>query len=104
VVPSVNPWVAIETLVTRRAPGGAGETLGASQQISLEQAIELFTVNGSRQLGERSRLGTIERGMLADLVVVDRNPFAIPITEVHEVAVAMTLIEGEIVYRADSAP
>lgn len=100
VVPSVNPWLAIETLVTRQAPGGEGEPLGESQRITLEQAFELFTVNAARQLGARSRLGTIERGMLADLVVVDRNPFEIPITEVHAVEVLMTLIEGEVVYEA----
>ncbi|MCC6202530.1 MAG: amidohydrolase family protein [Gammaproteobacteria bacterium] len=41
--------------------------------------------------------------MLADLVVVDRNPFTIPITEVHGVQVRMTLIEGEIVYRQGAA-
>lgn len=99
VVPNVNPWIAIETLVTRQAPGGEGDVLGESQKISLEQAIELFTANAARQLGERDRLGTIERGMLADLVVVDRNPFEIPITEVHETGVLMTFIEGELVYR-----
>ncbi len=104
VVPSVNPWIAIETLVTRQAPGGGSETLGASQRISLEQAIELFTVNASRALGNRSRTGAIEAGMLADLTVVDRNPFEAPITEVHETKVLTTLIEGEIVYRADGAP
>ena len=104
VVPSVTPWIAIETLVTRRAPGGAGEALGASQRITLEQAIDLFTVNSARQRGKRHELGTLERGMLADLVVVDRNPFEIPITEVHETEVLLTLIEGEVVYRAADAP
>ena len=104
VVPSVNPWIAIETLVTRQAPGGVGEALGASQRISLEQAIDLFTVNSARQRGKRNELGTIERGMLADLVVVARNPFEIPITEVHETKVLMTLVEGEVVYRDADAP
>ena len=100
VVPSVNPWIAIETLVTRRAPGGTGEALGASQRISLEQAIDLFTVNSARQRNRRHELGTIETGMLADLVVVKRNPFEIPITEVHQTKVLMTLVEGEVLYRA----
>lgn len=34
----------------------------------------------------------------------DRNPFEIPITEVHETEVLMTVIEGEVVYRAASTP
>jgi hypothetical protein len=46
VVPSVNPWIAIETLVTRLPPGvKAGEPLGAAERITLEQALQLFTVN-----------------------------------------------------------
>jgi hypothetical protein len=98
VVPSVNPWIAIETLVTRQQPGGGGETLGAGERITLEQAIDLFTVNSARQLGRRSETGTIERGMLADLIVLDRNPFEIPITEIHDTQVSMALINGEIVY------
>jgi predicted amidohydrolase YtcJ len=98
VVPSVNPWIAIETLVTRQKPGGGGETLGASERITLAQAIDLFTVNAARQMGDRTQAGTLERGMLADLIVLDRNPFRIPITQVHETTVKMTLIEGETVY------
>jgi predicted amidohydrolase YtcJ len=104
VVPSVNPWIAIETLVTRQVPGGGGEELGAAERITLAQAIELFTASAAREMGNRSRVGTIERGMLADLVVIDRNPFEVPITDVHATTVLMTMIDGEIVYRAADAP
>jgi hypothetical protein len=104
VVPSVNPWIAIETLVTRRAPGGGSEALGEGQRITLEQAVDLFTVNSARQEGKRTELGTIEPGMLADLVVVDQNPFEVPITDVHKTRVLTTLINGEIVYEAAQRP
>jgi len=100
VVPSVNPWIAIETLVTRQIPGGGGEVLGSEERITLEQAIDLFTVNAALQMGHRDRVGTIEPGMLADIIVLDRNPLKIPITQVHKTKVKMTVINGEIVYRA----
>jgi predicted amidohydrolase YtcJ len=100
VVPSVNPWIAIETLVTRQKPGGGGDVLGAAERITVEQAIDLFTVNSARAMGDRNQVGTIERGMLADLIVLDRNPLEVPITDVHDTKVRMTLINGEIVYRA----
>jgi predicted amidohydrolase YtcJ len=100
VVPSVNPWIAIETLVTRQPPGGGGEPLGAAERITLQQAFELFTVNSARQMGNANRTGRIESGMLADLLVLDRNPFRIPVTDIHNTQVRMTLINGEIVYRA----
>jgi predicted amidohydrolase YtcJ len=98
VVPSVNPWIAIETLVTRQKPGGSGDTLGEAEKITLKQAIDLFTVNSARQMGNANKTGRIEPGMLADLIVIDRNPYEIPITEVHKTIVKKAIINGEVVY------
>lgn len=100
VVPSVNPWIGLETLVTRQPPGGGGEPLGAAERITLQQAFDLFTANAAHQIGNANRTGTIERGMLADVLVLDRNPFKGPVTDVHNTQVRMTLINGEVVYRA----
>lgn len=99
VVPSLNPWPAIETLVTRQVPGGGGEILGAEERVSLQQAFDLFTVNGAQQMGNRNRTGSIEPGMLADVLVLDRNPYRIPVTDIHKTAVRMTLINGEVVWQ-----
>ncbi|MCX5205356.1 amidohydrolase [Streptomyces sp. NBC_00237] len=101
VVPSVNPWAAIETLVTRQEPGGGADSFGASQAITLEQAFDLFTVNAARQEGMDHRVGRIEPGMLADLAVVDQNPFDVPITRVHATRVMTTFVEGEPVFHTD---
>ncbi|MGW6269089.1 amidohydrolase [Streptomyces sp. NPDC055060] len=98
VVPSVDPWSAIETLVTRQEPGGGGDRFGASQAITLEEAFDLFTVNSARQEHLAHRVGRIEPGMLADLVVVDQNPFDVPITQVHRTGVRATFVEGEPVW------
>ncbi|MEU4995880.1 amidohydrolase [Streptomyces sp. NPDC021622] len=100
VVPSVNPWSAIETLVTRQRPGGSADSFGASQAITLEQAFDLFTVNSARQEGMAHRVGRIEPGMLADVVVVGQNPFAVPVTQVHATEVKMTFVEGELGFDA----
>jgi len=101
VVPSVNPWLAIETLVTRQKPGGGGEVLGAEERITIQQAIDMFTVNSAREMYASTRTGRIARGMMADLIVLDRNPLQIPITQVHETRVKMTLINGEKVWADD---
>lgn len=97
VVPSVNPWIAIETLVTRQKPGGGGIRLGEGQRITLRQAMDLFTINASRQMGQSNILGSISPGLLADVIVLDRNPFRIPITNVHLTQVKMVIIGGEVV-------
>ena len=104
VVPSVNPWLAIETMVTRQIPGGSAETLGEGQRIDLETAFDIFTVNGAAQLGERAKWGALEPGMMADFIVTERNPFEIPINELHDTKVQRTYIEGELVYDAANPP
>lgn len=100
VVPSVSPWAAIETLVTRQQAGGGGEVLAPEERITLEQAFDLFTVNGARQMGNAGRTGRIEKGLLADVIVVDRNPFMIPVTDIHKTRVTTAIINGEVVYQA----
>jgi len=102
VVPSVDPWLAIETLVTRQKPGGGGEVLGAQERITLKQAMDMFTVNSAILMKHRNLVGTIEPGMLADVVVTDRDPYKIPVTDIHNTKVKMTIINGEIVYKASN--
>jgi predicted amidohydrolase YtcJ len=100
VVPSVNPWIAIETLVTRQPPGGGGEPLGAAERITLEQAVDIFTRQSARQMNFDYATGTIEEGKLADFIVLDRNIFEIPITDVHQTKVLNVFIAGEQVFEA----
>lgn len=100
VVPSVNSWIAIETLVTRQKPGGGGEALGEAEKITLKQAFDLFTVNASHQMGNGAKTGAIQPGLLADVLVLDRNPFKIPVTDIHNKQVKTVLINGEVVYDA----
>lgn len=98
VVPSVNPWIGIETMVTREKPGGSEETFGAGQAVTIDEAIQIFTINAARQEGMADRIGRIAIGMLADIIVVDRNPFEISKYEIHQVSVEQTIINGEVVF------
>ncbi len=101
VVPSVNPWIAVEALVTREEPGGSAKHFGREQAVSLDQAIRLFTVNSAKHLGMVDKVGRIEPGLLADLIVLDRDPYSIPVTELHQVRVEQTIINGTPVYQAN---
>jgi len=102
VVPSVNPWIAVETLVTRENPGGSVRSFGKEQAISVAEAIELFTVNAARHEGSEDLLGRIEPGMLADLVVVDQDPYSVAANRLARTQVLKTIINGEIVYERDA--
>ncbi|MEE8577070.1 MAG: amidohydrolase family protein, partial [candidate division Zixibacteria bacterium] len=104
VVPSVNPWLAIETMVTRQMPGGSEETLGEQESVSIDDAFRILTENGAKLMGHRDKVGSIEVGMLADLIVTQDNPFNSPITQVHSTKVTMTFIDGEKVFDRNSPP
>jgi predicted amidohydrolase YtcJ len=104
VVPSVNPWVGIETLVTREVPGGSSNSFGKAEAISVSEAMELFTANAARQERTANQLGRLEKGMLADMIVVDQDPYSVAPTRLHDTHVRMTFINGEKVYDALQQP
>jgi predicted amidohydrolase YtcJ len=101
VSPTPNPWIAIETLVTRKKPGGSDEPpLAPKEAITLKEAIDIYTVNAARQFGHADAVGSIEPGRFADLIVIDRNPFKVPVTTIHETKVEQVFVNGERVYTA----
>ena len=100
VVPSVNPWIGIEQLVTRQRLGGSKDVFAAGEAISVAEAIDLFTVNAARQERRADQLGRIALGYLADLAVLEENPYEIPATTLYDVRVRMTLVGGEVSYRS----
>jgi predicted amidohydrolase YtcJ len=101
VVPSVSPWIGIETLVTRERPGGSSDSFGKAEAISVAEALNLFTANAAQQERAANLVGRLEAGMLADFIVLDRDPYAISPTELHATVVKMTFINGEKVYELD---
>lgn len=99
--PLPDPWVGIEGMVTRRDPEGRMPgVLGPQEAVSLERAILAYTLNPARGMRIDAETGSIEAGKSADLIVLDRNLFKIPVTEIHKTRVLGTWFEGRQVYRA----
>jgi hypothetical protein len=48
---------------------------------------------------QEDKIGTIEDGKWADLVVLEEDLFEIPAAHIGDVKVHMTLLQGEVVYR-----
>lgn len=100
VSPSPSPWPGIEAMVTRRDPYGvAPGALGAEQAIPLADAIAIFTRNGAYAMRMEKDSGSIEVGKLADLIVLDRNLFEIPVEQISDTVVQETVFEGRVVHR-----
>jgi predicted amidohydrolase YtcJ len=97
----MDPWPAIEAMVTRRNPHtDAPEALWPEQAITLDQALEIFTLGGARAYRLETVTGSIEVGKSADLIVLDQNLFEIPIESVSDTRALQTYFEGELVYSA----
>ena len=102
-VSSLNPLDAIETAVRRQDPfAEAGDALGQNQGINLAEALAMYTRNAAHIMRLEDVSGSIEVGKNADLIVLDRNLFDVPATEINEAKVLLTLLDGKAVYSAEA--
>jgi predicted amidohydrolase YtcJ len=92
-----SPFVQMYAAVTRKT--GSGQVIGPEEAISIMDAIRVYTWNGAYLGKDEDRLGSIEPGKLADLIVLDRDITTVPPEELLETRVLMTVVDGKIVYR-----
>lgn len=98
--PPFNPLKGVYAVVTRQTLDGKNaEGWIPAQIISLEEAIRGYTINGAYVEFSEDIKGSIEKGKLADFVVLNQNLFEIPPEKIKETKVQMTIFNGKIVYR-----
>lgn len=101
-VTSMNPLDGMQVAVTRRELEATdGDAWHAEELIDLPTAIAGYTINGAYVNFEEKHTGSIEVGKAADLIVLDKNLFAIPKSAIHQVKVVLTLLEGKTVYNSE---
>jgi hypothetical protein len=95
--PRYGLWAAC----TRRSLlGREGEGfLGKEESISIIEALQTYTIYAAKCLMLEDRIGLLEEGKLADLVVWDEDMLSIPIDEVRDLEALMTIIDGKIVFQ-----
>lgn len=103
-VSSANPLEGIHVAVNRALPDAepGAEPLLPGQALTLAEALAAYTA-GSAYVNHLDETGAVAPGYLADLVILDRDPFAGPPGEIAAAAVALTYVEGERVYAAPEA-
>ena len=98
-VSSANPLEELQVAVTRMDPaGGSTEPFLPQERIALPEALAAFTINAAWVNRLEKDTGSIEVGKRADLVVLDRNLFAIPMTEIAHTRALVTLFGGRVVH------
>jgi predicted amidohydrolase YtcJ len=78
-----------------------GQLLGPDERITPYEALRAVTKDAAWQYFEEHRKGTIERGKLADLVILDADPLAIDPAQLAGIKVLETIKEGQTIYRAE---
>ncbi|MBL3642734.1 amidohydrolase [Bacillus sp. RHFB] len=99
---SLNPMRQIYTAITRvDSSRDPQNTWHPEQKLTLAEALQAYTYGSAYGCFREHELGTIEEGKLADLVVLDRNLFDIPESEVLKTKVELTINDGKVVYKSE---
>jgi predicted amidohydrolase YtcJ len=92
------PMMGMQGMVTRK--GWNGETWGANQRISVDEALRVLTINGAYASREEGIKGSITPGKLADFVVLADDPHTVDPDKIKDIAVVRTVTGGDTVYQA----
>ncbi len=96
-VTTANPWFGIYACVTRTSV--SGRVADTVQNITVAEALDAYTTEAAKASFEEDRLGRIAEGFLGDLVLLDRNPFDVPESELKDIVSELTVCDGRIVHR-----
>jgi hypothetical protein len=101
-VESPNPFWGIHAAITRRRADGTPGPQGwhPEQRISLQQALQGFTIGPAYAAYAENRQGGLARGKLADLIVLERDPFTGEPDDLRTMRCSATMIGGDWVFRA----
>lgn len=99
----LDEWFNLEVAVLREGDWGPGYpefagTLNALPGLSLRDAIRAVTINGAYQMHQENVTGSLERGKLADLIVLDQNITKVPLDDISDTDVLMTVVGGRKVW------
>jgi predicted amidohydrolase YtcJ len=93
-----SPLMGIQGMVTRT--GWNGETWGANQRISVDEALRVYTMNGAYNAHEEDVKGSIARGKLADFVLLSDDPHQVSPDKIKDIQIVRTVVGGRTTYSA----
>ncbi len=102
-VSDMNPLLGLQVAITRADPDDASAPpFLPGERITLSGALRAYTLSGAYAAFDEENTGSIQVGKVADLILLDRDLFDLPPTEIADASVLLTLVEGEEVWRAEN--
>jgi predicted amidohydrolase YtcJ len=97
-----NPFLGLHAAVTRQRLDGSPGPDGwhPEQRLTIREALEGFILGPAYAAGKESSLGRLARGYLADLIVLEQDPFTCRPDELRTLQPAATMIAGEWVWQS----
>jgi predicted amidohydrolase YtcJ len=100
-VVTLNPWYGVQNAVTRQTRDGKPpEGFVPKERISLQQAIEGYTLGAAVGARKEKNEGSIEAGKLADLIILSQDLFSVDPKDIYKTQVLLTMVGGKIVYQS----
>ncbi len=93
-------WTAAVAAAVDRKSLITGEYHRQDLAITVTEALKQFTMGGAWQEHAEGWRGSIEVGKVADLTIIDKDIFEIPVDEIPSIKAVMTVVDGKIVYEA----
>lgn len=92
-----NPLVLASTSVNRMTERGT--VYNAAERVSVLEALKSITIHAAWQVHMDDKLGSLEKGKYADLVILDKNPMSTASTELGKIQVLETIVAGNRVWK-----
>lgn len=94
-VEKIDPFLGLHAAVTRTDLNGRPEGgWNPEQRLTIEQVLNIYTMGSAYVCGRENITGSISRGKLADMIIIDRNPLKIDSGEIPYIKVLNTILNG----------
>jgi hypothetical protein len=98
-VETLDPWAGIHAAVTRQTTDGRPEGgWYPEQRLTLSEAIAAYCIGPTIAGADADRRGRLRPGMLADLAVLNGDPFQLPASQLYTLHAELTMVGGQIVF------
>lgn len=98
-VTTLDPFIQLWSSMARTSLTGV--VSGADQRLTAYEGLQMLTTGPAWQVFEENRKGRIKVGLLADFVVLDRNPLTTPLDQIRAIKVLETVKEGQVIWQRD---